>query len=96
MADLLVRRLDDKVKSGLKKRASRHGRSVEAEAREILKQASQEPAEVDAATPGESLGELMERRFGKRGLTASEATLFNAGVIEINSTWETKIGGVFD
>lgn len=94
MADLLVRRLDDKVKSELKKRASRHGRSLEAEAREILSSASEQ------AAPGESiersLGELMAQRFGRRGLSASEASLFNAGISEINSTWETQIGGLFD
>lgn len=95
MADLLVRRLDEKVKSQLKRRASKHGRSLEAEAREILSSASAQVAADDAEQAG-SLGELMEQRFGRRGLTASEAAQFNAGVCEINSTWETKIGSLFD
>jgi antitoxin FitA len=94
MADLLVRRLEEKVKSGLKRRASKHGRSLEAEAREILTSASEDVATADMAEG--SLGALMAKHFGSRGLTASESTLFDDGVREINSTWDTKIGGLFD
>ena len=36
MADIIVRRLDDKVKERLRNRAARHGRSLEAEVREIF------------------------------------------------------------
>ncbi|HEY0218010.1 MAG TPA: Arc family DNA-binding protein [Cellulomonas sp.] len=36
MAQILVRNLPDTVKDGLRRRAERHHRSVEAEAREIL------------------------------------------------------------
>jgi plasmid stability protein len=39
MAQLLVRQLEDDVKEDLKKRARRHGRSTEEEAREILRNA---------------------------------------------------------
>ena len=39
MAQLLVRRLDDDVKEKLQKRARRHGRSIEEEVREILRDA---------------------------------------------------------
>lgn len=39
MATLNVRNLDDKLVAQLKQRAARHGRSAEAEHREILKQA---------------------------------------------------------
>ena len=37
MASLTIRRLDDTVKAKLRVRAARHGRSMEEEAREILK-----------------------------------------------------------
>lgn len=37
VASITIRRLDDKVKAKLQMRAARHGRSMEAEAREILK-----------------------------------------------------------
>ncbi|WP_159806943.1 FitA-like ribbon-helix-helix domain-containing protein [Cellulomonas citrea] len=36
MAQILIRNLPDDIKEGLRRRAERHSRSVEAEAREIL------------------------------------------------------------
>lgn len=43
MASIVVRGLDESVKQGLAKRAREHGRSMEAEAREILTQATSLP-----------------------------------------------------
>ncbi|MDR2876395.1 MAG: DNA-binding protein [Methylobacillus sp.] len=43
MANLVVRNLDDNVVHALKKRAAMHGRSAEAEHREILARALQRP-----------------------------------------------------
>ena len=56
MADLLVRGVDDAVVRALKKRAGAHGRSAEAEHREILASALARPrkrsfAEVLASMP---------------------------------------------
>jgi antitoxin FitA len=42
MAQLIVRNLDPEIVQRLKMRAARHGRSMEAEHREILRQALQE------------------------------------------------------
>jgi plasmid stability protein len=39
MAQILVRNLEDQIKGRLQRRAKRHGRSMEAEAREILRDA---------------------------------------------------------
>ena len=39
MAQILVRNLEDRLKSRLQRRAKRHGRSMEEEAREILRNA---------------------------------------------------------
>lgn len=39
MAQLLVRGLDDDVRQWLRERGARHGRSMEAEAREVLRRA---------------------------------------------------------
>ena len=39
MAQILVRNLEDQVKGRLQRRAKRHGRSMEEEAREILRNA---------------------------------------------------------
>ena len=42
MAQILVRNLEDRLKSRLQRRAKRHGRSMEAEVREILRNALKE------------------------------------------------------
>lgn len=39
MAQLIVRNLEEEVKKGLRRRASQHGRSVEEEVRDILRNA---------------------------------------------------------
>jgi plasmid stability protein len=61
MAALSIRNLDETVKQRLLLRAARHGRSMEAEARAILAEAVQEPA--DAA---ELFTALLDR-FGMLG-----------------------------
>jgi plasmid stability protein len=42
MAQILVRNLEDRLKSRLQRRAKRHGHSMEAEVREILRNALKE------------------------------------------------------
>jgi plasmid stability protein len=56
MASLIVRDIDDAIVQALKRRAARHGRSAEAEHRDILARALRSPrkrhfAEVLAAIP---------------------------------------------
>ncbi|HWE56952.1 MAG TPA: hypothetical protein VG435_15685 [Acidimicrobiales bacterium] len=65
MAQLLVRRLDDDVKSALQRRAKAHGRSTEEEVREILRQAvrSNEGAPV-------RLGSAIAELFREAGVDA--------------------------
>ncbi len=63
MAQLIVRNLDDGVKSRLHARAERHGRSMEAEIRNILNEAAE--AEAPAPAP---LGTCIARRFVGLGL----------------------------
>lgn len=43
MADLIVRNVDDDIARALKRRASEHGRSAEAEHRQILEQVLKGP-----------------------------------------------------
>ncbi|MFQ5954203.1 MAG: Arc family DNA-binding protein [Kiloniellales bacterium] len=64
MAQLVVRNLDNDVKSKLQRRARRHGRSVEAEVRDILANAVER--EDRAAR---SLGSRLAARFSRVGLT---------------------------
>ena len=91
MADIIVRRLDDKVKERLRKRAMRHGRSLEAEARVILQQASEPGPEEHAVQLEKSFGDIMGERFRTRGFTKTESIRFRNGMREINSTFEMSI-----
>ena len=70
MARILVRDLEDDVKERLQRRARRHGRSMEAEVRAILKAAvlSEEP-------PPAELGRRWARRFAGIGLAGPLAEL---------------------
>jgi plasmid stability protein len=63
MAQLLVRNLDDDVKRRLKRRAERHGRSMEEEARDILRNAL-----MSEERPSEGLGTRLTHRFDGIGL----------------------------
>lgn len=79
MADILIRRLSEDVKTRLKQRAKLHGRSVEAEARAIIEEAVT-PAPEPGREPKVGFGTLMQRRFRNSGLTGSEAQLFDEAV----------------
>ena len=64
MAQFIVRHLEDDVKARLKRRAERHGRSMEEEVRQILRNAAN-----DEARPVRKLGSRIAARFDKIGLT---------------------------
>lgn len=61
MASITIRNLDDDVKTRLRVRAAAHHRSMEEEARLILREAAGKPA-VPA-----NLGEAIHRRFAALG-----------------------------
>ena len=63
MAQILVRNLDDDVKTGLQRRARRHGRSTEEEVRDILRNAVR-----DEGAPLAPLGSRLRARFADIGL----------------------------
>lgn len=65
MAQVIVRNLDDSVKRKLQRRAAKHGRSMEEEVREILRDAVK-----DEGTPRKGLGTRIAERF--RGLELDE------------------------
>ena len=67
MAQLLVRGLEEDVKTRLRVRASRHGQSMEAEARDILRDALK-----DDGLATEGLGTRIARRFADIGLEPGE------------------------
>ncbi len=62
MATLTIRRLDEKTKARLKIQAAHNGRSMEEEAREILR------SSLSASRPSkENLAESIRRRFAALG-----------------------------
>ena len=63
MAQFVVRQLEETVKAGLKRRAERHGRSMEEEIREILRNAAKEENR-----PAANLGARITARFRGIGL----------------------------
>jgi plasmid stability protein len=63
MAQLLVRNLEDRLKGRLQRRAKEHGRSMEAEAREILCNALKEEE-----APRRKLGSEMVALFSGQGI----------------------------
>ena len=67
MAQLLIRRLDDDVKERLRRRALRHGQSMEAEVRDILRDALK-----PEGPPQTGLGSRIAARFKHIGLREGE------------------------
>lgn len=70
MATLTIRSIDDKLKSLLRLEAARHGRSMEEEARQILRSAVMGS---NTDSDGTTLAERINRRFA--GLRADEIAL---------------------
>jgi plasmid stability protein len=67
MAQILVRNLDDRLKARLQKRAKRNGHSMEAEAREILRDALREKQ-----APERKLGSEIVALFSGQGIGLTE------------------------
>lgn len=64
MAQFTVRNIEEDVKARLKRRAARHGTSMEAEVRQILRDA----VKAETARGGPGLGSQMAARFQNIGL----------------------------
>jgi hypothetical protein len=100
MAQLLIPEIDDDVMERLGRRARRHDRSIEAEARAILEASADEAGFEESAGEGlppltgheqMGLGDLMFEHFKDRGLTDEEFARFNTGIAEINSRSQMRI-----
>lgn len=75
MAQFVVRQIEESVKARLKRRAERHGRSMEEEVREILRNAAKEEN-----SPITKLGSRIAARFRGTGLTVDLPELRGQGV----------------
>lgn len=62
MASLIIRKLDERIKSRLRVQAARHGRSMEEEAREILRSSL-----TGAPQTTGSLADAIRQRFAPFG-----------------------------
>jgi len=67
MAQLVVRNIENEVKANLQRRAKRHGRSMEEEVREILRDAAKSEAKG-----GKGLGTEIASLFRNVGLKPGE------------------------
>jgi plasmid stability protein len=76
LAQIVVRKLTDEVKEGLRRRATRHGRTLEAEVRDILREAA-----APELGPAEGLGTRLAKRFAGIGLREGEE------IEEIRGDW---------
>ena len=94
MAQAILLDVEDALEERLRVRASRNGRTLEAEVHAILAEAeSGVPEQVLAGAPGRGTGEkgfgdLMYERFKDIGLKQDEVRRFDAGIAEFNSEWE--------
>jgi plasmid stability protein len=64
MAQVIVRNLEEEVKTSLKQRAQQHGWSMEEEVRQILRQAV-----YQSKAPSPGLGTRVSQRFAQMGLS---------------------------
>ena len=88
MAQLLVRNIPDEVKDRLKRRAERHGHSLEAEVRDILSHTPELPAA--SASAGEGLGTLMARAARDSGVTNEDIDELERNIAEGRKNWRTR------
>jgi len=75
MAQFVVRNIEKEVKSRLKRRAARHGRSMEEEVREILRNAV-----TEQDTPAGRLGTEIASLFANAGLDEEIPELHGYGI----------------
>ena len=75
MAQFVVRNIEAEVKSRLQRRAKRHGRSMEEEVRDVLRNAAKEQD-----TPAGGLGTEIASLFTKIGLDADIPELRGHGI----------------
>ena len=67
MAQILIRKVDERVKARIQRRARRNGRSMEAEVREMISKAS-----LEKETPEVGFGTATVALFSGSGVTLDE------------------------
>ena len=92
MAQLVVRNIPDDLKERLKRRAKRHGRSLEAEVRDILAHAPDrsEPSPASASARGEAWVKDLAERMRLIGLSKKDWEEFDRSLEESRRNWGGK------
>lgn len=88
MAQLVVRNLPDEVKERLKRRAKRHGHSLEAEVRLVLAEVPELPQ--SAADDGENWVKRAARKIAETGVTSEDVDALNDSIAELRRDWRTR------
>lgn len=87
MAQLLVRKLPEEVKERLRRRAKLHGRSLEAEAREILSQAE----DAKPARRGKTgAGTALARKLKKIKVSDETWEMFEENLKSLRRDWRPR------
>lgn len=87
MAQLVVRNLSDEIKVRLKRRAEKHGRSLEAEVRDILASAAD-----DAGQPPDEGAQAVARLIRRQreiGVTKADVDDLNEDIAELRRDQHT-------
>ncbi len=87
MAQLVVRNLPEAVKARLKRRAELHGRSLEAEVRDIL---ASVPAAPVRTKNKEGLGTRLLKKLGNTSLTEADWKEFDDGIKSLRKNWRAR------
>lgn len=94
MAQLLVRNIPDDVKERLRALAKKNGRSLEAEAREILENTARGETVKARKSGEEGFGTRMRARFAKTGLTKAEAAQFDKAIGDLRRSSKPRDAGL--
>ena len=86
MAQLVVRNLPDDVKERLKRRAERHGHSLEAEVRAVLVQATAVPEPSKDA----SIGTELARKLIRHKVSDEAWDEFDNNLKELRASWRMR------
>ncbi|MEQ1718244.1 MAG: Arc family DNA-binding protein [Hyphomicrobium sp.] len=87
MAQLLVRNLPDEVKDRLQRRAARHGRSLEAEVRDILAQAPEVEASGNKRI---GTGTLLVRKLAKHKVDDADWHALEDNMKVLRKNWRVR------
>ena len=88
MAQLLIRKLDDDVKARLKARAKTHGRSLEAEVRDVLEKAV--AGDATGGAKAEGFGTALARKMAEIGVTKADGEALDRAITENRKSWRIR------